>query len=44
MSNREIAEVLKGRNKEAVKKRLQLLKSKGLIKRGQSLKSEPDDA
>jgi hypothetical protein len=44
MSNREIAEVLKGRNKEAVKKRLQLLKSKGLIKRGHSLKSEPDDA
>lgn len=35
MSNREIAEVLKGRNKEAVKKRLQLLKSKGLTKRNQ---------
>ncbi|MCX5860544.1 MAG: hypothetical protein WCG29_05825 [Desulfomonile sp.] len=32
-SNREIAEVLKDRNKEAVKKRLQLLKSKGLAKR-----------
>jgi hypothetical protein len=33
MSNREIADVLKDRNKEAVKKRLQLLKSKGLAKR-----------
>ena len=33
MSNREIAELLKVRNKEAVKKRLQLLKSKGLAKR-----------
>jgi len=33
MSNREIAEVLEDRNKEAVKKRLQLLRSKGLIKR-----------
>jgi hypothetical protein len=33
MSNREIAEVLQDRNKEAVKKRLQLLRSKGLIKR-----------
>lgn len=33
VSNREIAEVLKDRNKEAVKKRLQLLKSKGLSKR-----------
>lgn len=33
MSNREIAEVLTDRNKEAVKKRLQLLKSKGLAKR-----------
>lgn len=32
-SNREIAELLKERNKEAVKKRLQLLKSKGLTKR-----------
>jgi hypothetical protein len=32
-SNREIAELLKDRNKEAVKKRLQLLKSKGLSKR-----------
>jgi len=32
-SNREIAELLKDRNKEAVKKRLQLLKSKGLTKR-----------
>lgn len=32
-SNREIAEILKGRNKEAVKKRLQLLRSKGLTKR-----------
>ena len=33
MSNRGIAEMLKDRNKEAVKKRLQLLKSKGLGKR-----------
>ena len=33
MSNREIADVLKERNKEAVKKRLQLLRSKGLNKR-----------
>lgn len=33
MSNREIAELLQDRNKEAVKKRLQLLKSKGLAKR-----------
>lgn len=33
LSNREIAEVLVERNKEAVKKRLQLLKSKGLHKR-----------
>ena len=33
MSNREIAEILKDRNKEAVKKRLQLLRSKGLTKR-----------
>ncbi len=32
-SNREIAELLEDRNKEAVKKRLQLLKSKGLTKR-----------
>jgi hypothetical protein len=32
-SNREIAEMLQDRNKEAVKKRLQLLKSKGLAKR-----------
>jgi hypothetical protein len=32
-SNREIADVLQDRNKEAVKKRLQLLRSKGLIKR-----------
>ena len=32
-SNREIAEILQDRNKEAVKKRLQLLKSKGLTKR-----------
>lgn len=40
MSNREIAEILKGRNKEAVKKRLQLLKSKGLSKRGQTTKTE----
>lgn len=35
MSNREIAEILKDRNKEAVKKRLQLLRSKGLTKRAQ---------
>lgn len=33
LSNREIAEILTDRNKEAVKKRLQLLKSKGLAKR-----------
>ena len=33
MSNRGIAEMLRERNKEAVKKRLQLLKSKGLAKR-----------
>jgi hypothetical protein len=33
MSNREIADVLDDRNKEAVKKRLQLLRSKGLNKR-----------
>ncbi|MFH1116795.1 MAG: hypothetical protein V1792_23000 [Pseudomonadota bacterium] len=33
LSNREIAELLKDRNKEAVKKRLQLLRSKGLAKR-----------
>jgi len=32
-SNREIAETLTDRNKEAVKKRLQLLRSKGLAKR-----------
>jgi len=32
-SNRAIAAILKGRNKEAVKKRLQLLRSKGLGKR-----------
>jgi hypothetical protein len=32
-SNREIAELLTDRNKEAVKKRLQLLRSKGLSKR-----------
>ena len=33
LSNREIAEILNDRNKEAVKKRLQLLRSKGLTKR-----------
>jgi hypothetical protein len=33
LSNREIAELLKERNKEAVKKRLQLLKTKGVPKR-----------
>ncbi len=32
-SNREIADLLSDRNKEAVKKRLQLLRSKGLVKR-----------
>jgi len=32
-SNREIADLLTDRNKEAVKKRLQLLRSKGLSKR-----------
>jgi hypothetical protein len=32
-SNREVAQLLQDRNKEAVKKRLQLLKSKGLSKR-----------
>ncbi|MCA1960489.1 MAG: hypothetical protein LDL33_06815 [Desulfomonile sp.] len=33
MSNRELAHLLHDRNKEAVKKRLQLLRSKGLSKR-----------
>jgi hypothetical protein len=33
LSNREIADILHDRNKEAVKKRLQLLRSKGLLKR-----------
>lgn len=33
LSNREIADILIDRNKEAVKKRLQLLRSKGLTKR-----------
>jgi hypothetical protein len=33
LSNREIAGMLQDRNKEAVKKRLQLLRSKGLAKR-----------
>lgn len=33
MSNRELADLLNERNKEAVKKRLQLLRSKGLSKR-----------
>jgi hypothetical protein len=33
LSNREIADLLTDRNKEAVKKRLQLLRSKGLTKR-----------
>lgn len=41
LSNREIAELLKERNKEAVKKRLQLLKNKGLAKR---LNSSPQSA
>lgn len=36
MSNREIADLLHDRNKEAVKKRLQLLRSKGLTKRRDS--------
>ena len=39
LSNREIAELLKDRNKEAVKKRLQLLRSKGLTKRQPSSSS-----
>ncbi len=33
ISNRDIADLLNDRNKEAVKKRLQLLRSKGLAKR-----------
>jgi len=33
LGNRELAGILKDRNKEAVKKRLQLLRSKGLNKR-----------
>jgi hypothetical protein len=37
MSNREIAQLLQDRNKEAVKKRLQLLRSKGLGKRHPTL-------
>ncbi|AFM25866.1 hypothetical protein [Desulfomonile tiedjei] len=41
MSNREIAEVLTDRNKEAVKKRLQLLRSKGLSKRQPEEESAP---
>ena len=41
MSNREIAEILQDRNKEAVKKRLQLLRSKGLTKR-QPLSAIPE--
>jgi hypothetical protein len=41
MSNREIAEMLQDRNKEAVKKRLQLLRSKGLAKR-QPLPGTPE--
>jgi len=40
-SNREIADQLKDRNKEAVKKRLQLLKSKGLSKRVLETEQEP---
>ncbi len=39
-SNKEIADQLKDRNKEAVKKRLQLLKSKGLSKRQAESDSE----
>jgi hypothetical protein len=39
-SNREIAELLTDRNKEAVKKRLQLLRSKGLAKK----QPEPSNA
>jgi hypothetical protein len=39
-SNREIAGLLRERNKEAVKKRLQLLKSKGLSKRPREAPSQ----
>jgi hypothetical protein len=42
LSNREIAEVLKERNKEAVKKRLQLLRSKGLSKRITEASAKPE--
>lgn len=41
LSNREIAEILKDRNKEAVKKRLQLLRSKGLRKRESDSSTPP---
>lgn len=44
MSNREIAEVLTDRNKEAVKKRLQLLRSKGLSKRHPEEESAPQQS
>lgn len=44
MSNREIAEVLTDRNKEAVKKRLQLLRSKGLSKRQPEEESTPQQS
>lgn len=43
MSNREIAGHLKDRNKEAVKKRLQLLRSKGLLQRGPDTSHDEDD-
>ena len=39
LSNREIADILNDRNKEAVKKRLQLLRSKGLTKREPGISS-----
>jgi len=42
-SNKEIADQLKDRNKEAVKKRLQLLKSKGLSKRHVELETEDSE-
>jgi hypothetical protein len=43
-SNKEIADQLKDRNKEAVKKRLQLLKSKGLSKRQMESEAETAEA
>lgn len=44
MSNREIADYLKDRNKEAVKKRLQLLRTKGLIQRRPVLSFGEDES